>query len=106
MTKFIKGDRVAVLYSPGYGAGWSTWNQDYAEDIIFDPVIARLVDQGLDTTQAQLEQYLDDRYPDGYWGGLRDLTIKWVPAGARFRIEEYDGRESVIVEGDDVWFVA
>ena len=26
MTKCIRDGKVAILYSPGYGAGWSTWN--------------------------------------------------------------------------------
>jgi len=28
MTKYIRDGKVAVLYSPGFGAGWSTWNDD------------------------------------------------------------------------------
>ena len=26
--KYIKDGKVAVAYSPGFGAGWSTWNDD------------------------------------------------------------------------------
>ena len=28
MEKVIKNGQVGVLISPGYGAGWSTWNHD------------------------------------------------------------------------------
>ena len=28
MNKVRKGGKVAVLYSPGFGAGWSTWASD------------------------------------------------------------------------------
>lgn len=29
MDKVIRDGMVAVIYSPGYGAGWSSWNRDY-----------------------------------------------------------------------------
>lgn len=36
-----------------------------------------------------------------YLGGIGDLTVETVPKGARVRITEYDGSESVVVEGSD-----
>ena len=54
-------DEVGVLYSPGFGAGWSTWNENcYA-----------------------------------YYGGARDLRLTFVSKGTAFRINEYDGGESI-----------
>jgi hypothetical protein len=35
-----------------------------------------------------------------YLGGLRQLEVYEVPAGKRIRIDEYDGSESITVEGD------
>ena len=35
MNKLIRDGMVAVLYSPDYGSGWYTWNQDDPE-ILFD----------------------------------------------------------------------
>lgn len=29
MDKVIKDGKVAVLYSPGFGAGWFTWNNHH-----------------------------------------------------------------------------
>ena len=42
MDKYIFNDKVAVLYSPGFGAGWYTWNQEFPE-LIFSPAIVKLV---------------------------------------------------------------
>ena len=42
MNKLIVDGKVAVLISPGFGAGWYTWNYDYPE-ILFDPAIVKLV---------------------------------------------------------------
>ena len=43
MEKYFNADgQVAVLYSPGYGAGWSTWN-DFSGCLIFDSRIVELV---------------------------------------------------------------
>ena len=39
--------RVAVLISPGFGAGWSTWaGEEYAEEVLFDPGLVQLVVNG------------------------------------------------------------
>ena len=31
IDKAINDGMVAILYSPGFGAGWSSWNQPIAE---------------------------------------------------------------------------
>jgi hypothetical protein len=33
---------------------------------------------------------------DVYTGGVRDLEVAWLPQGTAFRIEEYDGNESIV----------
>ena len=40
MEKIEKNGKVAVLYSSGYGAGWSTWNEGHREALCMD---ARIV---------------------------------------------------------------
>jgi hypothetical protein len=39
-------------------------------------------------------------------GAHAALMIEEVPLGARYRIEEYDGSESVILETDQEWITA
>jgi hypothetical protein len=101
MQKLIRDGKVAVLVSPGYGAGWYTWH--FKEELLYDPSIV----QWLETKELEkIRAYLELRYPDEYTGGLEDLVVEWVPVGARFRIEEYDGAESLVLEANQRWKTA
>jgi hypothetical protein len=102
MNKLVDNGKVAVLYSPGFGAGWSTWNQEVPE-IIFDPAIVKFVE----TDQwAELNTYVTLKYPGLYTGGMKDLAIAWVPEGTLFKINEYDGSESIDLKENDNWIIA
>jgi hypothetical protein len=101
MEKLIRNGQVAVLVSPGYGAGWYTWHGE--ERLIYDPSIVEWVEQeALD----KIVTYMELKYPDVYCGGLEDLEVNWVPAGDRFRIDEYDGAESLVLESNEKWLTA
>lgn len=102
MNKFIKDGMVAVLISPGFGAGWYTWNYECPE-ILFDPGIVDLVDQDM---WSELETYVTLKYPEIYKGGMQDLRIEWVPEGTLFKIHEYDGSESIEYKENDHWMIA
>lgn len=95
---------VAVLYSPGYGAGWYSWSRDNPT-CLFDPEVVQWVLDGKPEDRAPKVD--DGRYgEDFYEGGMRKLEIQWMRPGTRFRIDEYDGYESVVIDGDDEWQVA
>jgi hypothetical protein len=101
--KVIRDDHVAVLYSPGFGAGWYTWDHEYGEALLFDPMMVSFVENG---QMDQLASYVALRYPNLYTGGLNDLTIAWVKQGNLFQIEEYDGSESVQTMDGMSWIKA
>ena len=104
MNKLIRDNKVAVLYSPDFGAGWFTWNYQYPE-ILFDPFIVQMVEDNTDSKTIEL--YCEEKYPKGFFGGAEDLIIKWVDIGRQFRIDEYDGNESIIFrDNDDDWIKA
>lgn len=105
MIKYIKDNHVAVLISSGFGAGWSTWNYDY-DELVFDHVIVQLVLEQDIHWKSKILSYCETKYPDGYFGGLDDLEVVWVPQGKKFRITEYDGSESIQFEEDIVWTTA
>lgn len=148
-----------VLYSPGFGAGWSTWcHGDKAARLLlmeFPPLVAAVeaeIDDGTVTAEALQAQWdaiteplygpagwttemeMREKYPTvtrgsargvpphlraatsalftewasrfpteslPYLGGLRELKVAEVPDDKRVRINEYDGSESVTIEGDD-----
>lgn len=101
-NKLIKDSKVAVLYSPGFGAGWYTWNGDHPE-ILFDPAIAQLV---LDEKFDELETFVELKYPKIYKGGMSQLHVKWLPQGTLFKVVEYDGDESIEYKEDNEWIIA
>ena len=102
MQKMIRDGKVAVLYSPSFGAGWYTWNQEYPQ-MAFDPVIVQYVE---DSKMEELATYMSMAYPDAYTGGMDSLTVAWIPEGTLFRIHEYDGSESIEVKEQLDWLVA
>ena len=107
MTKCIRDGKVAILYSPGYGAGWSTWNgiEEYREFLLHDEKLVELVET---EQQDKIEEYVETVYPGEYicCGGVYQLRVEWVSLGTQFRIKEYDGSESIVYSRDDYWSVA
>ena len=102
ITKLIDNGKVAVLYSPGFGAGWSTWNRGVPE-LVFDPAIVKFVE----TEQwAELNTYVTLKYPGLYTGGMPQLAVAWLSVGTEFRIKEYDGAESIEITGEVDWITA
>ena len=154
-----------ILYSPHFGAGWTTWFSGSIEAkrfmLEYQPFIDSVEAEDRDRKSPRRMRlwYYDvannnflrcpddlndnqeafralcektfpetdmicaiNRYPDvldiaqfctdfkaafpdedlPFLGGLRDIAVMEVPKGARVRIAEYDGNESVVVEGSDV----
>jgi len=102
MRKLIENGKVAVLYSPDFGAGWSTCNLDNPE-ILFDPAMVKLVEKG---QYDELSTYVELKYPGIFTSGLRQLQVEWIEEGKKFRVIEYDGSESIEVEDDIDWMIA
>lgn len=97
IQKTVRDGKVAVLTSPGYGAGWSTWNdQQFSEILLFHPKLVEMIEAGNrdNITEAWIVETLG--LEDLYLGGADTLHIVWLPVGTQFRVEEYDGSESII----------
>lgn len=107
MDKVIEDGKVAVLYSPGFGAGWYSWNTSTPE-CLFDPEIVQMVREV--TNPKFIVELANKKWNRGddyfYPGGADQLLIDWVPEGTRFFIEEYDGSECVMTEPDVDWLTA
>ena len=101
MNKLVRDGKVAVWVSPGYGAGWYSWHGN--EELLYDPSIAEWVEQ---EELDKVLTYMELKHPDVYCGGLEDLEIKWVSTGDRFRIDEHDGAESLVLEKNEYWLTA
>lgn len=104
MEKVIRDGMVAVLYSPGFGAGWYTWNYDNLE-CLFDPEIVEMVENN--ASSNDIESFAEKKYgEDFYAGGAEDLRIVWLNEGTEFIVHEYDGSESIQVKEDMGWIQA
>ena len=104
MNRVVRNGQVAVLYSPGYGAGWSTWaNEDIRKGVLFDPGAVDLVEQ---EKWDELQAFVALKYPEIYAGGLRDLQIWWLKEGTQFQVNEYDGNEHIETRDTVDWITA
>jgi hypothetical protein len=105
LTKqFDEGIHVAVLVSPGFGAGWSTWASGDADELLFDADIAQAVLDGMDS--GDLELLAKSKYPKEFLGALDDLEVRWIKQGTEFIVEEYDGSENIRYKDSIIWSVA
>jgi len=101
-----KDGAVAVLISPGYGAGWSTWNDNkiaYDKRVVeyFDAHPPKLSLKELD----EAEEYLASiGYPETYMGGYNQLVKEWISIGEPFMIREYDGSEKIVTTNEFIMF--
>lgn len=106
----VENGKMAVAVSPGYGAGWSTWNE---KELAYDKRVIELIMmyQAKDITEDEFKERLEGLgYHNTYCGGLDQICIRWVPLGMLFRIDVYDGSEAIetvedmrlIVAGEEV----
>lgn len=88
---------MKVLISPGYGAGWSTWN---GKELATDKRIIEAFESGMN--EDEMSEYLKELgYENVFMGGYSNCEIAIVPKGSRFIIEEYDGYESILILGEN-----
>jgi hypothetical protein len=101
--RYDEEGQVAILISPGFGAGWSTWaDDDQREAMLFD---SRLVDYVLSHGSEGLADYAESLGYTGYMGGAGDVEVEWLEPGTRFYVHEYDGSESLRTF-DDLCYMA
>lgn len=98
MNKIERDGMVAVLYSPGFGAGWNTWNKtEHRETLCMDSDIVQAVLDG-DTSKAA--EIAKQKCGNIFISGASQLEVEWVKKGSLFEIEEYDGSESIHIIGE------
>ena len=100
-----------ILYSPGFGAGWSTWNSGEVAKymLTYRPIIDAIESNdniALNKAVKQLEQDCRDKFGVDYVCTLGADKLEVVEVPGRVHIDEYDGSESVEREGeqpDNYW---
>jgi len=110
MEKVIRDGKVAVLYSPGHGAGWYSWHN--MEELLYHPKLVTMVEnnQHKEITENLIAELLgiidEDDMPWISDSAIEDLVIDWLPVGTEFVIEEYDGYESITLKEKQRWLIA
>lgn len=98
---------VAVLVSPKYGAGWSTWNEGCcAEYLLFDAGLVKLAQNKVSV--ELVEKYINEvlSLEGVYCGGWYNIEVVWLPKGTEFIVNEYDGYETIEFKSNVGWRVA
>ena len=92
---------IEILYSPGFGAGWSTWTHILTPDqtyrMIAHPTIVAMAKKEIpfDKDQILSTIFEDEPIESFFMGGWEDIRVRALPVGTVFRINEYDGSESI-----------
>ena len=120
-----------ILYSPGYGAGWSTWNSgtpefnkwlltyqpiidalERGEKLVPDNMRYEIVDHATGSLREEMHPALRQLVREAVekFGeehvcvlGADDLEVTEVDGP--FRVEECDGNESIVQDGPNYWTV-
>lgn len=114
--KLVVDGKVAVLISPGFGAGWSTWAPELfaseetstaiREFCLFDKTLIQMC---LDkASEGDVQKYFETKYPGEvpYLGGWEDVEVQWVQQGLAFTVIEYDGSEYILSPDMKGWYTA
>lgn len=127
-----KGFPRKVLVSTGFGAGWATWNSEAGQFVAEHPLLIALREDGVEWGKGkwqseidenvweQVQKQKDPRFKEFYlelaehleqdpadiylyWGGFNSTQV--VTVESPYRIEEYDGAESITESADaDLWW--
>lgn len=91
---------VGVIISPGFGAGFHSWND--IPGLCFDKDIIQMIME--DKPIQELEDFVEAKYEhteDVSTSGLAQAEVHWIEPGTQFFIDEYDGSESLTLIKDN-----
>ena len=113
---------TAVAYSPGYGGGWSTDTNN--KQMIFDSRLIQLILSDyfksefnekselkiLPKDKQYYIQFMKSVFPDiGYTPDIDSfcqLVVDFIPQNTQFKIQQYDGNESIKIFDPNDYFTA
>ncbi len=101
---------IPIIWSPGYGGGWSTWNSN-SPACVHDRDVARIIteygvhgdDDGVFILKSYSEHHALVReaalrnHGEGFFVSEDRLHVAWVDPGTPFYISESDGAEVLIL---------
>ena len=103
MKKVIRDNKVAIIYSPRYGAGWYSWHG--IEELLYDSNIVDMLERAED--YENIIKYCHEVHGEkSYFEGADHLQLFWLDQGTEFYIDEYDGAESIVTKSSIKWLLA
>ena len=102
VEKYIRDGKVAVLYSPEYGASWNNQGSKDKEGMLFDKDIVEAILSG-DVVKA--DAIAHEKY-GLYAAGAENVKIKWLDVGTVFRVNEDDGFETIEIYNSNSYTIA
>ena len=88
---------IGVIISSGYGAGWSSWNSD-EEFLSMDSCLVEMCLRK--AGEDEVKKYCVKNKIDAFMGGWAGCSVEFIDEGTAFRIDEYDGSETLITTND------
>lgn len=86
---------IGLLVSYGFGAGWSSWNDD-REFFLMDRT---LVEMALNNASAkEVEEYLYKNSDEHFCLLGWPCEVVFLPPNTPFYLHEYDGSEHIVTE--------
>jgi len=119
-SKLITSDgEIALVYSPGYGSGWSTniRDREIKKQLIFDSQIVLRVtsdefkhnlteEKYVEFMKTILPPYDSESINLPLIDSFLQSIVTFVPIHTQFRINEYDGSEYVEIFDSNTYFEA
>lgn len=85
--------QVALIYSPGYGGGFSSWDTKYP-GCIYCPELAL----GILNGGTNLHEIVERLFPGLYVDWESGLRVEWVELGKPYYLHEHDGSEWIVTD--------
>lgn len=104
MDKVVKNGKVAIIHSTELGAYWYSVHRN--KELIFDPnIVAILEDDTLEPIQQadQIDEYLEEKYGDGWYGDTLNIEVGYIPQGTLFT---FDSNDNLILMSELEWLEA
>jgi hypothetical protein len=104
MEKVIRDGMVAVVYCPSFGCYWYTRKREPA--LMYHPKLVAKI-------ESCLRHHITDEWVEKELGVKNQrvfepnsLEIRWLKRGTVFRVNEYDGCETIVTQEEDELFTA
>jgi hypothetical protein len=99
VDKYVNDEgKVGVIISTGYGAGWSTGNDDdLREFLCMDKTLVEMCLRGV--SQDDVGLYLNEVFGEHYiyTNGWYGTKVVWLDVGDAFKVDCFDGFERLII---------